>query len=191
MDKYQEMGLCLEYFRLKNNMSINDMIHKEFKICDYKTYKKVIYGECTEESFYKDIFEENNVYYDKEKHIDDIFTQVIDILYDALQYLRIEECESIIKDMLEPLHLDEHWYPYTIFNDFINDFISFYTYKKEGCMEKVDLYKNCLKMFPYKLQVCFYEYYYQSVYRITLDAIEITKINATDSTFALNCGNIS
>ena len=41
MDKYQEMGLCLEYFRLKNNMSINDMIHKEFKICDYKTYKKV------------------------------------------------------------------------------------------------------------------------------------------------------
>lgn len=174
--QYKQKGLCLEYHRLKNNYSINELITKEYKICDYKTYQKVVNGECEIDEIYEDLYKKNNICFNREKDIDSIFTQVIDILYNALQYMRIEEYEKDIIKMLESFCIDECWYPYTIFNDFINDFIAFYSYKIEGSMEKVELYKSCLNLFSYKLQLCFYEYYYQSVFRLTLDTEKIAKV---------------
>lgn len=176
MNDYLEKGICLEYFRLNNDLSIKDITKKEHDICNYKMYQKVVKGEYGYEDTYNNLFEENNIYYDKNPHVDNVFTQIVDILYDALQRLQVEEYELIIRQMLEPLHLDEHWYPYAILNDFINDFISFYTYKEEGSMDKVNLYKSCISLFPYKLQVCFYEYYYQNVFRLTLDKEKIAEV---------------
>lgn len=63
MNLLREKGLCLEYFRIKNNISINSFISNEYSVCDYKTYQKVIKGQCKVNEIYDCLFEINDIYY--------------------------------------------------------------------------------------------------------------------------------
>ena len=173
MNRLRKKGMCIEYHRLKYGFTINEILGKNVKICDYKTYQKVIVGECVYEEIYDSLLLSNDIYFKMDEEITDLCCEVINTLYNEVNNFDIMESDFKNQDKFEKINS----YPYLIIKDFINDYRMFHTKRMQIALSKIKLYKPCLQLFPYKLKVIFYEFQYRMIYRTTLDAQEI--VNAT------------
>lgn len=174
MDERIIQGICLEYYRNKNNKSIQEIIGSNYKICDYKTYKKIMQGEIVSNRIYEDLFNFNNISFKMDACLNEQIENIAYRIKSHLSFLNLDCIKKDIEDVLFVL-MNQNVFPYEIYYDFIHMLYRFHFYREDLNAQLLKNIKNSLWLFDDNIKICFYYLNYIYVYKTTLEEKEITK----------------
>lgn len=170
----KKVGMYLEYYRLKNNISLKDfLMTNNYEICSRPTYRKVREGTCEINTIYEELITLHNIVINEHDTNRQLYTQYLNNIKHHLEFRKDNELELLLQNIVT--NQNPTSFPNQCLFDFFCTMYHFITKNRKITPQEFFYHKLVLPLFSDAYQIAYYALYYRNTYQFTHDASLLKK----------------